>query len=268
MTTKVDYSSLDLPQFQQLIFYPRAHWTEPPPGAADYMVSVGEGVSVSCRFYVHGRGSPTILFFHGNGEVACEYDDIAPLYHERGINLFVADYRGYGRSGGRPAFASIVADAHAVLRYVCDLLGEGEYNRHLFVMGRSLGSHPAIELASCCASHLRGLILESGFAHVPRLLRHHGLSMDSPRLDEFERAVQERVRAISLPVLVIHGERDTLVPPENATGFYQNVGSEDKTLLTIPGAGHNDIMYLGMERYFSAIEAFVSRPSSTAQGRG
>ncbi|MFC1919403.1 alpha/beta hydrolase [Chloroflexota bacterium] len=259
MSGKVDYSVLDLPQFQQLIFYPRAYWTIPQPGATDHMVSVEGGISISARFYPISRESPTILFFHGNGEVACEYDDIAPLYNKQGINLVVADYRGYGRSGGLPTFANMVADAHAVLDYVRVLLQKGEYTDSLFIMGRSLGSHSAIELASARADEVQGLILESGFAHVPRLLRHHGLVVESPALDEFEEAVRERVKGITIPVLVIHGEWDTLVPPENATNFNQNVGSKDKTLLTIPHASHNDIMYVGMEQYFSSIKAFVSR---------
>jgi len=264
MVREVDYSVLDLPQFQQLIFYTRAYWTEPPSGTADHMVSVEGGISVSCRFYPVARSSPSILFFHGNGEVACEYDDIAPLYHQQGINLFVADYRGYGRSGGRPTFANMVADAHPVFDYVRRTLKRGEYDHSLFVMGRSLGSHSAIELATSHADQMQGLILESGFAHVPRLLRHHGLSVAAPNLDEFEEAVQERVKSITLPVLVIHGEWDTLVPPENATNFYQNAGSADKTLLTIPRAGHNDIMYVELDQYFSAIGTFVSRLNSNA----
>lgn len=261
MSEEVNYSALDLPQFQQLIFYPMAHWNIPSMGATDHMIPVGDGISVSARFYSIDRESPTVLFFHGNGEVACEYDDIAPLYHKRSINLIVADYRGYGRSGGSPTFAGMVADAHAVLDYVRDLLLKGEYADSLFIMGRSLGSHSAIELASVRANEVRGLILESGFAHVPRLLKHHGLSMESPDLDKFEKAVLDRVKGITLPVLVIHGEWDTLVLPENATNFYQNVSSKDKTLLTIPRAGHNDIMYVGLEQYFSSIEAFVLRLS-------
>ncbi|MEW6033563.1 MAG: alpha/beta fold hydrolase, partial [Chloroflexota bacterium] len=248
-------------------FYPRADWAPPPHGASDHAITVGQGVSVGARFYPVGPGAPAVLFFHGNGEVASDYDDIAPLYHQQGIGLFVADYRGYGRSGGSPTFASMVADAHPVFEYFRDLVRKGNEGRllrqgsgqALFVMGRSLGSHSAIELASSYAGEMRGLILESGFAHVPSLLRHHGLTTTSPQLDAFERAVQARVRSIALPVLVIHGEWDTLVPPEFAHSFYENVGSKDKTLLTIPGAGHNDIMLLGMREYFSAIGDFVTR---------
>ncbi|HLC23231.1 MAG TPA: alpha/beta hydrolase, partial [Dehalococcoidia bacterium] len=195
------------------------------------------------------------------GEVASDYDDIAPLYHKLGASLFVADYRGYGRSNGSPSFASMAADAHKVLDYVRALVGKRQDRGELFVMGRSLGSHSAIELAWCCAAGLRGLILESGFAHVSRLLKYHVPPEAAPKLEAFEKGIEARVKAMKLPVLVVHGEEDTLVPQQHAYRFYENVGSADKTLLTIPGAGHNDIMIVGMREYFAAIEKFVKRLS-------
>ena len=259
MPNEVDYSLLDQPQILQFIFYPRADWFPPPPGASDHLVPVADGVSISCRFYPASAGSPCILYFHGNGEVACDYDGIAPLYNHNDISLFVADYRGYGRSGGWPTFADMSADAHPIFNYFVDTVRSLNHSGPLFLMGRSLGTHSALELASHYAEHLSGLIVESGSANMARLLRFLSSPVDPDRLKKLEEAVAAKVRSIKLPLLIIHGEQDTLIPPSHAYYLFENVGSEDKHLVVIPGAGHNDIMLVGMEQYFSAIKEFVFR---------
>ena len=257
MSQRIDYSKLDQPHILGFVFYPRADWTAPPPGATDHLVPVEDGISISCRFHPSSESAPSILFFHGNGEVVYDYDGIAPLYNRVGINLFVADYRGYGQSGGMPSFSNTVADAHIIFNYFGDSLRANGYSGPLFIMGRSLGSLSAVELASSYPQEMKGLILESGFASAGRLLGYLSYAFQSPHLDEFEKASLEQIRSITMPVLIIHGEYDEIIPHEQALVFYQNVGSEDKRLLTIPGAGHNDILLVGMEQYFSAIKEFV-----------
>ncbi|MEE8173926.1 MAG: alpha/beta hydrolase [Dehalococcoidia bacterium] len=253
---QADYSLLDRPEILQLVFYPRMGWQPPPPRATDHWVPVAEGISVSCRLYPAGESSPNILFFHGNGEIVTDYDWLAPEYNRLGISLFVAGYRGYGLSGGRPTFSTMVADAHAIFNY----LGHALRPRHsgpLLVMGRSLGSYSALELASHYPEQLAGLIVESGIANPGRLLSLLGGDIPASRLEDLERANLERLRSISLPVLIIHGERDELIPYSQAVDFHRNVGSGAKRLVAIPGAGHNDLLFLGREQYFSAIEGFV-----------
>ncbi|MEE8471332.1 MAG: alpha/beta fold hydrolase, partial [Dehalococcoidia bacterium] len=182
---------------------------------------------------------------------------IAPLYNREGINLFVADYRGYGQSGGTPSFSTTVSDAHVVFDYFRDTLRSAGYNGPLFVMGRSLGSLSAVELASSHVQELKGLIIESGFASPGQFFRYSNISLQPSYLDEFEKASLDRIRSITVPVLIIHGEYDEIIPYEQAQILYRNAGSKDKKLVTIPRAGHNDIMLLGMEQYFSAIREFV-----------
>ncbi len=257
MSYRIDYSALDQPDILSLIFYPRRYRTAPSPGATDHQVPVEEGVSISCRFHPAGESAPNILFFHGNGEVVYDYDDIAPLYNREGMGLFVADYRGYGQSGGTPSFSNTVADSHLILDYLRRMLQDGGYAGPLFVMGRSLGSLSAVELAANSPHGLSGLIIESGFASAGRLLSYLLPVFRSVRLEEFERANLEKIASITMPVLILHGQYDEVIPHEQAEVFFENVGSRDKKLLTIPGAGHNDIMLLGMRQYFQAIRDFV-----------
>ena len=258
MSYKIDYSLLDQPHILRFVFYPREDYSPLPHNAIDHSVTVEKDISIGCRFYPSSKSAPSILYFHGNGEVVYDYDDIATLYNRLGINLFVADYRGYGRSGGMPSFSSTVADAHIIFRYFRDTLKSSGYTGPLFIMGRSLGSLSAVELAVSYPQDLKGLILESGFASAGKLLMYLGTLISFPRLEDFEKATLERIRSITMPILIIHGEWDEIIPFEQAEVIYQNIGSKDKRLLRIPNAGHNDIMIVGMEQYFQAVSEFLS----------
>jgi alpha-beta hydrolase superfamily lysophospholipase len=258
MYQKIDYSLLDQPQILQFVFYPREDYSPPPRNAVDHSVPVQKDVSIGCRFYPTSKNAPSILYFHGNGEVVSDYDDVAPFYNRFNINLFVADYRGYGQSGGMPSFSNTVADSHVVFEYFRDTMKAAGYTGSLFVMGRSLGSLSATELAASYPMDLKGLIIESGFASAGKFLRYLDTFSSFTRLDEFEKANLDKLRSIAIPVLIIHGEWDEIIPFEQAEIFYQNVGSKDKRLLRILHAGHNDIMLAGLEQYFQAIKEFVS----------
>ena len=249
-----DYSVLDRPEISMNSFYPRRSWTSTPPGAEDHSVAVHEGVSLSCRFFPAGLEGPTILFFYGNGETAVDYDGIAPLYNQIGANFFVADYRGYGRSGGSPAFSTMLSDAHKVLEALRVTLKAGRYTGPIFVMGRSMGRHPAFELAADSPDGVNGLIIESGRASLGQFANGIDPSVAETLVAEY----LDKVRSISIPVLVIHGEMDTLAPVQDAVKMYEDFASEQKRLVTIPGAGHNDLLYRGIDQYFAAIKDFVS----------
>ena len=257
MASQLDYSLLDDPQLLQYVFYPRTDWTPPPDGASDHPVPVEEGIDVFCRFYPVNQSGPSILYFHGNGEVACDYDWFASLYHEIGANLFVADYRGYGRSGGQPTFTNTAADAHLVFKYLEKILRSGGYNGPVFIMGRSLGSQSAIELAANYPESLGGLILESAFVQNARLLEYLGLPISIPNIEEFERTSLERIKSITIPVLLIHGELDVLIPHIEAETIYNNIGSKKKRLLTIRGGDHNNLMLVGLDQYFQTLQEFI-----------
>lgn len=223
---------------------------------------VEAGVSISCRFYPFGDDSPCILFFHGNGEVACDYDPVAQLYHEQGISLFVADYRGYGLSGGEPTFSGMMRDAEAIFDFFIRSVKTQNRDVPLFLMGRSLGSHSVVALASRYPEHFKGLIMESGSANVARLLYWLGFPLEQQAKD-LEEAALARIRSLTLPVLIIHGECDSLIPPTEATTFFETVGSKDKRLVLIPGGSHNDVMLVGLKQYFAAIKEFAFRRWAT-----
>lgn len=252
-----DYSALDRPEILAFVFYPRRDFTRTPPNASDYFILVDKDVSISCRFYIHSQSSPSILYFHGNGEVVSDHDYIAPMYNQLGINLFVADYRGYGGSQGNPTLSNMVSDAPSIFKAFSDILQQEHYSSNIFVMGRSLGSISAIEIAYRYQEQIKGLIIESGFATLAKLLFHLGLSAESLGIEDPEFPNLAKIRNITVPTLIIHGECDQIIPATEGEVLFHNAAAKDKRLLIIPGANHNDIMWIGKEKYFQAIKKFT-----------
>lgn len=249
--TKIDHSSL-----LNFLFYPRRQHTKPSDGAFDLAVPVNSDISIVCRAYPGLVDKPWILYFHGNGEVVSDYDGIAHLYQKRGLNLLVADYRGYGASGGKPTFTALVSDACIILDYILKKIIAKEDSTSLFVMGRSLGSISALELASRYADRLKGFIIESGFISVAGLIGHLGLPSPGD-LSPLEKYYRDLCENIGLPALIIHGEHDRLVPVRQGKDLFETLGSQSKELVIIPGADHNDIMFIDSESYMNAIENFT-----------
>ncbi len=231
--------------------------TKAPPNASDHSIPVDKDVSIACRFYVHSQSSPSLIFFHGNGEVVSDYDYVAPLYNEIGINLFVADYRGYGASEGSPTFSNTIADAPTIFKAFIDILHQDYYSGNIFVMGRSLGSVSAIEIAYRYQKQIQGLIIESGFATIINLLSHLGFPAQLLDVEDADFPNLAKIRTITLPTLIMHGEHDTLIPPGEGKSLFHNAATKDKHLVIIPKADHNDIMLVGMERYLQAIKEFI-----------
>lgn len=215
-------------------------------------------VTLGGRLYPAGHQSPAIFFFHGNGEIAADYDDIAPLYTELNINLLVVDYRGYGISTDAPTATNMLSDAVTVFKKIGQVFTDnGLFPSRLFVMGRSLGSAAAIEVASNSGDQIDGLIIESGFADTFALLTRLGVRVEGASEDEDGFGNLTKIRKVTTPTLIIHGENDVLIPPEEGQQLYEQSGADDKQLVLIPGAGHNDLMYVGMEQYLKALSNFI-----------
>lgn len=255
-----EFSLLDKPEILQFVFYPRRDCLSPlpSPNVISSAVKVGEDVSISFCFYFGSKKHPNILLFHGNGELASDYSDIGAIFNEIGINLFVADYRGYGRSGGSPTLSNMILDAHGVFAGFKRVLQENGFSGKLFIMGRSLGSASAIELAYHYQNELCGMIIESGFVNLFDLLAYLGFPLSSLGITVPERPYGVQIaQQIHLPTLVIHGEHDRIVPLREGKSLYQNIGAEDKQMVVIPGVDHNTIFMGGMEQYLGALKDFV-----------
>jgi len=259
-----ELEALDRPEILQFIFYPRKDFFE-ISAAANVIagtIPVDKAISISYCFYFSDKKHPNILFFHGNGETASDYEPIGSIYNQIGVNLFVADYRGYGSSGGKPTLTNMIKDAHTIFEGFKRVLKDREFSGNLFIMGRSLGSASAIELASHYQSQLTGLIIESGFANLFNLFKYLGFPLKSLGIDVPGTPYSLKlIREISLPTLIIHGEYDQIVPVEEGKALYESIAAKDKRLIIIPGVDHNTIMSGGMQPYLQALHDFISAHS-------
>lgn len=263
MTTGPDYAVLDRAGAAQTAFYPRSEHSAPPPFATDHLFEVEPGVRLGARFYAKDRSLPTVIYFHGNGEVASDHDDVVSLYFSAGTNLMVIEFRGYGASNGRPSFETLIQDARTSVRMAHQLLDSLGFDNARLVMGRSMGAHSALEIAANAAAGLSGLILESGAGNLKRWIDRLDLGEEGLQLLA---AHEAKLRSITLPCLMIHGEHDDLIPLASAREVYNMLESSDRKLLVIPRAGHNDIVWVGANEYFAAIAEFVTRYSSPERG--
>ena len=253
----LDYAPLD--RASAMIFYPRRDDSPAPPGALDLEIPVSGGDVLGARFHPGGPDAPSLLLFHGNGEVVSDYDGLAADYARAGAGLLVADFRGYGRSSGTPSLSTMIGDARACFEYAARALPERGYAAPSFVKGRSLGTHCALEVAAHFARSLDGLIIESGSGELARLAELFDIDTGAAEVGKLLRAHTEKIRGLRLPLLTIHGEWDELIPLESARATFDLIGSASKQFVAIPGAGHNDLLWRGRSAYFEALGLFLAR---------
>ncbi|MGE5842427.1 MAG: alpha/beta hydrolase [Deltaproteobacteria bacterium] len=260
--TRIDYSHLDRPEVLRFLFHPRGEYygMEKPENAADVLIPVEDNIVVGGRFHVAHPSGPAILFFHGNGEIVADYDEMGPLYNRMGINFLAVDYRGYGRSTGSPTISTMMRDCHAIFEFTVKWLQDKGRMGPLIAMGRSLGSASALELACHYRDRMSGLIIESGFAYAGPLLRLLGIDPESLGFkEEAGFGNLDKIRGWDKPALIIHAEFDRIIPFAEGEALYHACPSSEKKLLKVPGADHNDIFVRGLKEYLREVDALAKR---------
>jgi pimeloyl-ACP methyl ester carboxylesterase len=259
-----DYTALDSPDVLACLFHPRKTATPVRSGGniQEILIPVEGNVGVGARFHLAHAEGPSILFFHGNGEIVSDYDDIGPMFNRLGINFMAVDYRGYGSSGGKPTVSAMMADCHRILDFTETWRSENGFVGPLIVMGRSLGSASALELAATRADRIHGLVIESGFAWAGPLLRLLGVDPKRIGFDESSGfANVDKICRFKGPTAIIHAEFDHIIPFSDGKTLFEASGAEEKVLISIPGANHNDIFMRGLDRYLNAIAELAQKVS-------
>jgi hypothetical protein len=256
-----DYSALDRPEIVSAVFHPRPDLAlAPSQDSQDLFIPVEEGVALMARSHQGLPQGANILFFHGNGEIVSDYDQLGPIYSQMGMTFIPVDYRGYGQSSGSPSISNMMGDSHRVFDFIKAWLQEKGHSGPLIIMGRSLGSAPALELAASRHKEFQALILESGFAYSMPLLRLLGIDVEGIGLDENTGMDNlDKIAKVSLPCLIIHAQNDHIIPFSDAQALYETCPSSDKSLLKIPNANHNDILIRDLNMYMNAIRNLADK---------
>jgi len=243
---------------RKLIYFPqREHDLVPRDlGLAfeDLALTAEDGVRIHA-WYLPPPGEPrwTVLLAHGNGgNISHRLDRTLFLQSKVGAAVLLFDYRGYGRSEGSPDEEGTYRDARAAHRW---LVEEKRVPRERLVLfGESLGSAVALDLA--LSRPCRALVLESPFASVPAMARAVYPFLPLSALVRTRYENEAKAPRLRVPLLVLHGERDEIVPFAQGRRVFA-AAPEPKRFYAIPGAGHNDTYLVGGDAYWDAVRDFL-----------
>lgn len=215
--------------------YPQGDWE---PSGLDYEDAWFQSVDGKrIHGWYCGRPDPraVVLYAHGNGgNLSSRAPLLRLLQSEMNVAVLIFDYRGYGRSEGKPNSEAILADARAARTWLAVKTERSESD--LVLMGRSLGGAVAIQLARELPP--RGLIVESSFASLKDVARHHYPALawvvSSNTLNS-----QAAIGQYRGPLLMSHGDADRIIPYSSGVKLFE-AANEPKQWMTIPGGRHND----------------------------
>lgn len=249
------------PMEERFIFYPVARIEETPRdiGLAfdDIFFTTSDGVRLNGWLVPYSGSKMTFLWFHGNaGNISHRLENIKLLHDKVKINIFIFDYRGYGRSEGRVSEEGTYRDGEAALKYLRSR--EEIDSKRIVFFGRSLGAAVATELAT--REECLALILETPFASIREMARVAFPLLPIGPLLRTRYDTVEKIKSVKAPLLVLHGDRDEIVPFEQGKKIF-DAASQPKEFYTIRGAHHNDTYIVGGEAYFAALKDFIERPA-------
>jgi fermentation-respiration switch protein FrsA (DUF1100 family) len=236
------------------IYYPDPHWIVTPDRlgleAEEVTLTPEPEVQLHAWFFPRSNPLATLLFCHGNAGNASHR--LENVYHllQTGFQVLLFDYRGYGHSSGQPSEPGLYRDAEAAWIHLVER--PDTTGAPCIIFGRSLGGAVAVELATSVEAD--GLIIESTFTSI-RTLARLVFPLPLPSLPVKYDSLS-KISKIKMPLLVIHGERDELVPFTDGQALFE-AAPEPKAWHPIPGAGHNDTYHTGGDAYFQRLAAFA-----------
>jgi fermentation-respiration switch protein FrsA (DUF1100 family) len=203
-------------------------------------------------FFPQKKESPVILFCHGNaGNISHRLENVRPLLIQ-GLRVFIFDYRGYGRSPGRPSEKGLYLDGLAAYDYL--IKTELIPPTNIIPFGRSIGAAVAIEIS--LRRRVRSIIIENAFTSIKEMARtiplFHLFSFFLPA--HYNNL--ERIGYVTIPKLIIHGEEDEIVSFSMGEKLFR-AAKASKYFYPIKDAGHNDTFIVGGRKYFETIAAFA-----------
>jgi fermentation-respiration switch protein FrsA (DUF1100 family) len=203
-------------------------------------------------WWVPKAGAPTLLWFHGNGgNISHRLENIKLLHDLVGVQVFIFDYREYGRSQGRISREGTFMDAAGAYRHLTEVRAIPAADLVLF--GRSLGTALATDLAG--RRPCRSLILESAFTNSSDMAK-----MMAPSLFDWRPRVPYdnlgKIDRVKVPVFIIHGSQDEIIPVDMGRRVFA-AANDPKELYIIAGAHHNDTYLVGGREYFRRWQEFI-----------
>ena len=242
----------------KVAFYPLRGVQETPADArlpyADVRIATDDGETLHGWWLEDPKARAQVIFFHGNGGNLSLWLDVIAEMRRRRLSVFAIDYRGYGDSTGRPSETGVYRDADAAIRQFAERMRKPQLP--LIYWGRSLGSPAAAYAATRTAPN--GLVLESPMPHARSLLGDNPVLWLFSFLSSYSFSTSRFLARVDVPLLIVHGDNDSLVPHEAGKRVYADASTKRKTFVTIAGAGHNDLHAVEPALYWKAVDDFVA----------
>jgi len=205
------------------------------------------------------ENGPVVLNMHGNSGNVTHQRHWIQAFVERGVSVFIFDYRGYGKSYGTPVEEGVYADATGAYDY---LVKQRKVDpTRIFLFGHSLGGAIAIDLAS--RKPCSGLIVESSFTSAP------AVAARIVPVYPFGWFIHSRFNSIGkipnihVPILIIHGDSDTLIPFRHGQELFA-AANEPKQFYEVPGGAHGNLEMTGGTTYHNSIMSFITAHKVTS----
>lgn len=245
---------------KQMVFFPSKYPTGFNRIKAAERLSIAEAWFVAAdRVKLHGWFVPhaepiaTLLMCHGNaGNISDRYEWLEMLHQRVPANLFMFDYRGFGRSEGEPDEDGCYRDAEAALSWLAQQKGQ----LPIIIHGHSLGSAVAIDLVQRRSNQIAGLVLESAFTNAADMARLMFGPIPTHWLTSMKWASDEKLAHITAPKLFLHGEHDSIIPLRLGQKLFA-AAALPKEFVVLSQAGHNDTFIAGGDEYYQAIRQFI-----------
>ena len=242
---------------EKLIYFPHREMEVTPADLAlpfvDCWLTTEDGARLHGWFFPLEGARVTVLVCHGNaGNISHRLDRVLLMRSKLQTEVMLFDYRGYGRSEGRPGEQETYRDARAAYRFLTDRRQVAP--QQLVLFGESLGAAVAVQLASEVPA--KALVLESAFTSIPDMARaiYPFLPVRSLLRTRYDNLA--KIAEIGVPLLVLHGNRDEVVPFEQGEKLFE-AAPEPKRFYAIPGAGHNDTFFVGGDAYWRVWKEFL-----------
>jgi hypothetical protein len=217
-----------------LIYFPDRQMPPPPAGVEERTFVAADGVRLHAWYAPPGAAdAPTLLWSHGNGGNVANREDVLLALAARGLGVLAYDYRGYGRSEGRPSEDGLYRDASAAWD---DLVAHGIPPSQIVCFGESLGG--AVSIALATARPCAGVIVVSTFPRLRDVAREHYGALAALAGNQFDAAA--RIGALEVPILIAHGDADEIVPFALGEQVYA-LAAPPKRFLRVAGKQHNDV---------------------------
>jgi uncharacterized protein len=246
---------------ERIVFQPPVNPESPDTASSTISYTASDGIRLLAHVVEPEQpGGPIVLAFHGNAMISRWMIPWAREFSRRaGVTVVLPEYRGYDGLAGTPTYEGARLDAAAALAATSQRFHVTP--AEMIYYGHSLGTAIATELAS--TSPPRAMILESPFTSARAMAARWpiaGLGYFWPMISRVHYTTAERVAAIDVPVHVVHGDRDIIIPAR--MGHDVHAAARRKgTLLRLPEAGHNDVATVGGDSYWRWIQAAV-RPGA------